>query len=124
MATATKSKVEQLAELFIRASLAAEQADPGEGLENDGGTCNLDSPAFRVDRCREATIRQAADLAGVSVCAFTWFGGRRWYWLNVPLRGQANRRSKMACAAGKVLRDAADAGEIKGLEACMYMQSD
>lgn len=120
MTTLTK----QLAELFRKANQAALSADPGEGLENDGGTCNMDCPAFRVDRARESTIRAAAELAGVEVYAFNWFGGRKWFWLRVTLHGQANRRSRMAEAAARVLRSAAEQNTIPGFNACMYCQAD
>ena len=114
----------KLAALFGKAKAAALAADPGDGFAADGGTCNLDSPAFRIDRCRGDLIAEAAEAAGVSVNDFTWFGGRKWFWLNVPMNGQADRRHKMARAAAAVLREAADSGEIPGMSACLYCQMD
>lgn len=105
--------------LFRRAETAAMEA--GVDLE-DGGTCNLDHPAFRIDRVRESSIQKIATRAGLDVTPFQWFGGRKWFWLNVPLYGQANRRARMAQAASKVLQE----GEktIKGFSACCYCQMD
>lgn len=120
--------VDALADLFRRAEAAALAADPGDGLENDGGSCNFDTPAFRVERMQEATIQEAARLAGVRVEPFNWFGGRRWFWLMVTLRGQGNRRSKMMEAAQRVLNAAApEAGRTgihPGFRACGYYQMD
>lgn len=120
--------VDALADLFRRAEDAAVHADPGDGFENDGGTCNMDTPAFRIDRMPKTVIEEAARRAGVSVCEFTWFGGRRWYWLNVTMNGQGNRRSKMMTAAQRVLNDACpDAGRVgihSGFKACGYYQMD
>jgi hypothetical protein len=115
-------KVNDLATLLLRAKQAATDADPGEGLENDGGTCNLDTPAFRIDRWRESDVMQAAEVAGVQVTAFTWMGGRRWFWLNGCTKGQANRRCRMMEAAQSVIRE----GEtlIAGFHACGYCQCD
>jgi len=122
--TKTSELVEQLADLFRRAEQAALAADPGDGLHNDGGTSNFDTPAFRIERVRQATIETAAKLAGVGVCQFDWFSGKTWYWLHVTLRGQGSRRSKMAEAAARVLRQSAEANEIPGFRACLYCQAD
>lgn len=119
-----KIDVQALAQVFREAKEAALAADPGAGLENDGGTCNCDTPAFRIKGAREAHILAAGEAAGVKPQPFDWFGGRRWYWLNVPLFGQANRRTRMMEAAQRVLRDAQETGRIAGLEACGYMQAD
>ena len=114
----------KLTELFIRAEMAALAADPGPGPEHDGGTCNLDSPAFRVDRLRQSVIEAAAKDADLSVTDFTWFRGQRWFWLRTTTNGMANRRSTMAEAADKVLRAAQEANEIPGFHACLYCQAD
>jgi hypothetical protein len=123
--TATKSVItDWLADLFARAKQAALDADPGDGPENDGGTCNLDTPAFRAKGCRSSVIQAAAERAGLSVSEFHWFGGKRWWWLHVPLLGQANRRATMAEAAARVLREAAESGEWPAFGACLYCQMD
>jgi hypothetical protein len=113
---------ERLIDLLQRANAAAVAADPGES--SDGGTCNCDTPAFRIERARETEIEELAQAAGVRVTSFTWFGGRRWFWLNVPLYGQANRRSTMMEAAQRVLRDAEESNLIPGLKTCGYHQMD
>lgn len=109
----------ELADIFRRAAAAAEAADPGEP---DGGTCNMDTPAFTIDRVRSSTIEAAAEAAGVPVTEFKWFGGKRWWWLRVPLRGQGNRRTTMMEAAQRVLDEAAKS--VPGMRACGYCQMD
>ena len=112
-----------LAEVFRQAKAAALAADPGEGMENDGGSCNMDTPAFKIPRAGKA-IEDAAKIAGIEVTNFSWFGSRSWYWLRVPLMGQANRRSRMMEAAQRVLNAAAESGRFPGMTACGYMQAD
>lgn len=107
-----------LADAFRAAAAAAEAADPIE----DGGTCNIDTPAFAVTVPRKVVEAAAAD-AGLTVSDFRWFGGR-WYWLNVPLRGQGNRRSTMMEAAQKVLQDLKTSGRIPTFRACGWQQMD
>lgn len=115
----TTTIVDQLAEMFRAAEAVAVAAgtDP-----EDGGTCNLDSPAFRIDGLRKTTIEKAAELAGVGVDQFSWFGGRKWFFLRVTLHGQANRRARMSSAADHALREYL--GKIPGLHVCEYQQCD
>lgn len=87
----------------------------------DGGTCNFDSPAFRVERARESTIEAAAKKAGVDVSSFQWYG-KRWYWITGICEGQANRRSRMATAAANALKSFE--GQIKGFHASCYYAID
>ncbi|OPZ24195.1 MAG: hypothetical protein BWZ02_02925 [Lentisphaerae bacterium ADurb.BinA184] len=117
-------RIEQLANLFRNAAAAAVAADPGEGLENDGGTCNMDTPAFRLPGVPASVVAEASTSAGVPAESFRWFGGKVWYWLRVPLHGQANRRSTMMTAAQRVLDRAQESGEVAGLESCGYYQMD
>lgn len=112
--------VATLADTLKRAHAAAVEA--GNADTEDGGTCNMDTPAFRIDRVREVTIMRAAELAGVEVSPFKWMGGRRWFWLRVPNFGQANRRSRAMEAAQRVLRDAEPL--IPGMTACGWYQMD
>lgn len=79
--------------------------------------------------CRVWTCRNygwsCSDLSynlGVGVSDFNWFGGRRWYWLHVTTNGHANRRSRAAEAATRVLKAAM--AEIPGFHACVYYQAD
>lgn len=116
---ATRAAEEQrLVELFRQAGLAALKASDDE---EDGGTCNMDSPAFRIDRMLTSTIKRLAKTANLSACEFTWMG-KRWFWLNVPLYGQGNRRARMAKAAADVL-EAAN-GQIEGFHGTCYYQMD
>lgn len=112
------NKTTQLRNAFSAALTAAREADALNS--EDGGTCNFDCPAFRVDRARESTIKDAAELAGVTVCSFTWFG-KKWFWLNV-CEGMANRRSRMATAGAAALK--AFEAEIKGFHASCYYAMD
>lgn len=103
---------DELANIFARAKAAAEAFKDSE----DGGTCNFDAPAFRIDGAPAMLIEGAAEQASISVTDFKWFGGQRWFWLHV-MDGQGNRRTRMAEAATKVLKEA-------GLEARTYYQVD
>lgn len=118
--------IDAIADVLRRAKEAAIAADPGQ--ENDGGTCNFDTPAFRIDRFRVSDIALAAERAGLTVTPFKWFGGKTWYWLNVPLNGQGNRRTTMMEAAQRVLNDACPDADRPGVHpsfhACGYMQCD
>lgn len=120
MTTVTKSGIDvyRLAEIFRAARDAALLADTDT---EDGGTCNCDTPAFRIHGIRQSFIEKAAAIAEVDVTDFTWFGGCRWFWLNVPIRGQGNRRARMMHAAQQVL-DAVD--DIPGWSSCGYYQMD
>lgn len=111
-----------LCSILTRAKTAAIAADPGEG--NDGGTSNLDTPAFRVEGASDKRIQAAARLAGVSVTDFKWLGGKKWYWITGITQGQGDRRSAMMQAAQRVLDEAAKTRELNGLHACGYMQAD
>jgi hypothetical protein len=101
--TATQTIQAALVEAFKAAKAAGELAGVNE---EDGGTCNLDSPAFKIKRVPAKLIKAAADEAGVSVSEFTWFGGRRWWWLGGFLDGQGNRRARISQAATAALKEA------------------
>ena len=119
--TNNNEKYQALISLFKKAKEAAIASDPGD--TNDGGTCNLDSPAFSVPQMRTETIKEIAFKAGLNVCEFS-HRGKRAFWLGVPLHGQGNRRAKMARAAGNVLRDFGDAGSIPGFRGWTYYAMD
>ena len=85
----------------------------------DGGTCNLDSPVIMLpDGIKARDTRDLKDAYGrpliEKVGGGIWKG---WYFVNVPLYGQANRRTKMAEAASKSL-------EESGIRSSMYYQMD
>jgi hypothetical protein len=106
---------------LVAAFKAARQAADTAGFNaEDGGTCNLDSPAFRLKGASEAKLRASAQAAGIGVSPFTWFGGRRWFWLTGVTLGQGNRRARMSAAATKALK----AAHVPGLEVCEYCQMD
>lgn len=117
--------IDTLADLFRRAEAAALAADPGA----DGGSCNLDSPAFRIAGPGASRIIVAAsERSGVRVTPFEWFGGKRWWFLRVTLHGQGDRRSAMMEAAQRVLNDAVPGagrtGVHPGFRACGWYHLD
>jgi hypothetical protein len=94
---------------------AALAADPGEG--QDGGTCNFDCPAIQLPGIPAKFVEECASEAGIRAADFKWFSGKRWFWILLPTRGQANRRTIMAEAGCRRLKEL-------GLQAVMYMQAD
>jgi hypothetical protein len=114
-------KVDWLADLFRQAKWAAVAADPGE--ENDGGTCNFDTPCFAVPEQDVHAVGLAAGRAGLTVTPVDRFAGVN-YWLMVPLRGQAHRRTRMMEAAQDVLNKAAESGAFPGFRAFGWYQMD
>ncbi|HEV3256591.1 MAG TPA: hypothetical protein VG013_06920 [Gemmataceae bacterium] len=113
--TATKIDKATLVRAFREAAAAALAADPGQ--DDDGGTCNFDTPAVQLPRVPEKLVEECAAEAGITASAFHWFGGRRWFFVYVPTHGQANRRTIMAEAGCRCLK-------ASGLDAMMYMQAD
>lgn len=111
--------LQPLVYVFQRAKEAALAAEPGE----DGGTCNCDTPGFRLPKVRVSTIQKVAAAAGLTVTPYESWGARA-FWLNVPLNGQGERRSRMMQAAQNVLSEFADSGAIPGFTACGYYQMD
>lgn len=106
-----------LADIFRKAEAAAIAADP----KDDGGTCNFDSPAFRIDKVRDNKIQEAATKSGVSVHSFSWWK-RRWYMLRVTMHGQGNQRTTMMEAALNVLKQESE--KIPGMQVCGYYAMD
>jgi hypothetical protein len=100
---------------FREAAAAALDADPGEG--QDGGTCNFDSPAIHLPGIPAKFVEECAHEAGIRAADFKWLGGKRWFWILLPTRGQANRRTIMAEAGCRRLKQL-------GFDAEMYMQAD
>ena len=111
---------EALAQALRQACNAATLAEPGD----DGGSCNLDQPVIRLPGAKgSVTIRAAAQLAGVEVDAFDWIGGK-WFFVRCPLAGMAEKRSRMALAASKVLEELANSGRVANFRASCWMQAD
>ncbi len=65
--------IEALADTFKLAQAAAVAADSGD----DGGTCNMDTPAFTIPRVREATIETGPCRAAERGIGRARGGGRR-----------------------------------------------
>ena len=100
--TARTTTHEDLVAIFTAGINAAREADPGHAA--DGGTCNLDKPAIKLHGLRYSTVERAAEAAGVCIYKFTW-GGTSWYWVDVELEGQGDRRSTMSSAAVRAMQD-------------------
>ena len=115
MTTLAKIDRETLVHAFREAAAAALAADPGPAA--DGGTCNFDTPVIQFLGIRETFVRECAAAAGIEASPFDWLGGRRFFFIFVPLHGQANRLSIMAEAACRRLK-------ALGLPAGMYCQAD
>ena len=87
---------------------------------DDGGTCNFDTPVIKLPE----GIKPRKDLEGYldkynrpmleKAWGRMWKG---WYFVNIELHGQGNRRTAMAEAAAKSL-------EASGLQAGVYYQMD
>lgn len=120
----SSERCRKLGVVLRRAEEAAIAADPGEGLHNDGGSCNFDAPIFLVHRAEAMFYDWAAKKAEIPPGSFSTFLRRRWYWPAFTLRGQANRRSTMAQAAYDVLKAAEDSKEVPGLHVFFYQQMD
>lgn len=106
---------EAIAELLKRADAAARAAKAEN--DDDGGTCNLDSPTLFFDKTvRDSRVQKIAAMAGIGLDKTKWFK-RRCYFVRTETDGQGNRRSRMAEAACKVLREA-------GLDAMMFYHAD
>jgi hypothetical protein len=67
---------------------------------SDGGTCNLDAPTINLSGWSKADIqelnKQSGGLVGEKLSSRFWKGS---YWLNIPLYGQGDQRTRMAKAA-------------------------
>ena len=109
-----------LASALRRAAVAAQAVLDRRG--EDDGTCNLDSPAIRLERWPEKKIQACAAEAGVGLDSFSWFGGRRWHFVSTPHGGQGNLRTRCAEAAGQSLAN--DLDGVAGVTTMMYYQMD
>ena len=117
--TAKRIGVDDLAKCLDLAKQAAIEAGKNE---EDGGTCNLDCPAFQIPGMPDSIIQTAATVAGVTCSKFKWFGAKRWYWVTGFLLGQGNRRSRMSDAATKMLKQCL--AEYPEIKVCEYCQMD
>ena len=85
-------------------------------FENDGGTCNFDSPMLFLPRWNEKLIEQAANEAGGGCYSIKRTGGKC-YIMDTPPVGQANRNTVAARAMAKYLASC-------GYQASVYYQMD
>lgn len=108
----TKEDLNELNKALINAVNTAAMFDDIE----DGGTCNFDSVTLKISI--PAKLAAAAWVKLDKMLARDW--GRLWkgyYMVDIPLSGQANRRTRMAEAACNVLKSA-------GYNAMMFYQCD
>jgi len=78
----------------------------------DGGTCNFDTPMINI----KATKKQISQLEyRLEKC--TWGLWKGWYFVEIPLSGQGNRRTRMAEAIARSLKNS-------GYETGVYYQVD
>ena len=104
-------KVARLADVFRIADEAARRWECAE----DGGTCNFDCPAIRLFRWRDADVKKAATMAGVT--AYKWEGNFYNWHIFGNFKGQADRRTAMAEEFKDVLTAA-------GYDCMLYCQAD
>lgn len=108
----TKVELEELNNALSSAVTAAKQLANTE----DGGSCNFDSVTLRISI--PATLAEQACVKLEKMLVRDW--GRLWrghYMVDIPLSGQADRRSCMAEAACKSLRES-------GYDAHMFYMVD
>jgi len=111
-----EAAIERFALALKSANKAAIEAD--KGIENDGGTCNFDTPILDFKGWKEIEIQKLSQLSGIRIgdkmTSKFWKGCRMIY---VQMNGQGANRTRMAEAAFKSLQEAA-------LPASMYYQMD
>lgn len=104
----TRKELDALEYALAKANQAAKLFANSE----DGGTCNFDTPIINI----KATQKQVASLDfELSKC--TWGLYKGWWFVDLPLYGQGNRRTRMAEAIAKSLNES-------GFNARVYYQVD
>jgi hypothetical protein len=78
----------------------------------DGGSCNFDTPMVELKLTKKEREAVAEFLTPVGERGY-----KNWYFVEVSLCGQGNRRTKMAEAAAQTLAEA-------GYNASVYYQLD
>lgn len=78
----------------------------------DGGSCNFDTPMVELKLTKKEREAVAEFLTPVGERGY-----KNWYFVEVSLCGQGNRRTKMAEVAAKTLAEA-------GYNASVYYQLD
>ena len=108
----TSADLKELNNALLNAVTAAAMLDETE----DGGTCNFDSVILKIKIPAQFAPQTWVELEKILVSDY----GRMWrgcYVVDIPLSGQANRRTRMAEAACKELNNA-------GYNAFLYYQRD
>lgn len=108
----TSAELKELNNALLNAVNAAAMLDETE----DGGTCNFDSVILKIKIPAKFAPQTWVKLDKMLVSDY----GRMWrgcYIVDIPLSGQANRRTRMAEAACKELINA-------GYNAFLYYQCD
>ena len=98
--------------LACDAARAAREED-----DEDGGTCNFDSPALNLPHWRSADIEACAKAAGLTVHDWRVYNLKYWVFSVPGPCGQANLRSRMAEAMTASLK-------ASGFDALEYCQLD
>ena len=78
----------------------------------DNGSCNFDTPMMKIKLSRKEKEQMKDFLTPVDMRGY-----RDHYFVEIPLKGQANRRTTMAEAAARFLK-------AEGYEASVYYQLD
>lgn len=104
----TALEIDKLEYALLKAQKAANELK----YVDDGGSCNFDTVAIKVNATKKqlAQIEWAIEKIGSKM----WRG---WAFVYLDLCGQANRRTRMAEAAAKSLQK-------DGFDACVYYQLD
>lgn len=78
----------------------------------DGGSCNFDTPIVELTLTKKERVAVAEFLTPIGTRGY-----KNCYFVEVPLYGQGNRRTRMAEAAAEALRK-------EGYKASVYYQLD
>lgn len=108
------AKMQSLINALEAAKAAAFMA---RNLDEDGGTCNFDSPSIALPRWKVAEVEACAKAAGLSCYSWKSWSGKRWVFTVPGPCGQGNCRSRMAEAMTAALSSF-------GFDAVTYYQMD
>ena len=107
-------RMQQLIDALNAAKLAALAVCD---MNDDGGTCNRDSPSLALPKFAAADVEACAKAAGLRCFSWKLFGSRRWVFTVPEPCGQGDNRSRMAEAMCAHLK-------ASGYDALMYYQMD
>lgn len=86
-------------------------------MNDDGGTCNFDSPELFLPRWKQAEIEACAKEAGLGTYSWKSYRGKKWVFTVPHPCGQGDNRTRMAEAMCKSLKNS-------DYDASMYYQMD